>query len=67
MPQIKAYDQIKMKASVEDVWNVLIDISSYHKWWLSIVQLKILNSPNEIIGNKFQANPMGGKIFEIKK
>jgi ribosome-associated toxin RatA of RatAB toxin-antitoxin module len=66
MKIIKTTDTIHLNYSVEEVWNVLTDISSYPKWWPRIVHLKILDSPKEIIGTKFQASPMGGKSFSCK-
>ena len=66
MPQIKAHDEIIINASVENVWNVLIDIPNYHKWWPKTVNLKILKSNKEIIGTEFKANPLGGKSFACR-
>ncbi len=42
MPQIKAYDEITINSSIDKVWEVLIDIPQYHKWWPKIVNLKVL-------------------------
>jgi ribosome-associated toxin RatA of RatAB toxin-antitoxin module len=66
MPQIKAHDEIKIKASIEDVWNVLLDIPNYPKWWPKLVNLKILRLNPEIIATEFQANPLGGKSFACR-
>jgi ribosome-associated toxin RatA of RatAB toxin-antitoxin module len=66
MPQIKAYDEITINASVENVWNVLIDIPNYHRWWPKSVNLKILKSNKGIIGTEFKANPLGGKSFSCR-
>ena len=66
MPQIKARDEIKLKASVEDVWEVLLDISNYPVWWPKVVNLKILKLNPEIIATEFQANPLGGKSFACR-
>ena len=66
MPQIIAHDEITIIASVENVWNVLIDIPNYHKWWPKIVNLKVLKLTDELIGTEFQASPFGGKSFSCK-
>lgn len=66
MPQIKAHDEITINASVENVWNVLIDIPNYYKWWPKSVNLKILKSNEGIIGTEFKANPLGGKSFSCR-
>jgi ribosome-associated toxin RatA of RatAB toxin-antitoxin module len=66
MPQIKAHDEITIIAPVENVWNVLIDIPNYHKWWPKIVNLKVLKLTDELIGTEFQASPFGGKSFSCK-
>ena len=66
MPQIKAYDEIQLNCFVDDVWNVLIDIPNYQRWWPKAVNLKVLKLTNELIGTEFQANPFGGKSFSCK-
>lgn len=66
MPQIKAYDELRPNCSVDDVWNILIDIPQYNKWWPKIVNLKVLKLTNELIGTEFQASPLGGKSFSCK-
>jgi len=66
MPQIKAHDEITFNASIENVWQVLIDIPNYHKWWPKAVNLKILKSNEGIIGTEFKANPLGGKSFSCR-
>jgi len=66
MPQIKAHDEITIIAPVENVWNVLIDIPNYHKWWPKIVNLKIVKSKEGISGTEFKANPLGGKSFSCR-
>jgi ribosome-associated toxin RatA of RatAB toxin-antitoxin module len=63
MPQIKAYDEIQLNCLIDDVWKILTDIPSYHKWWPKVVKLKVLKLTNELIGTEFQANPFGGKSF----
>jgi len=66
MPQIKAHDEITIIAPVENVWNVLIDIPNYHKWWPKSVNLKIVKSKEGISGTEFKANPLGGKSFSCR-
>jgi len=63
MPQIQTHDEITINASVEKIWNVLIDIPNYQKWWPKAVNLKILKSNKGIIGTEIRANPLGGKSF----
>ena len=66
MPQIKACDEITINASVENVWNLLIDIPNYHSWWPKSVNLKVSNFNKEIINTQFEARPLGGKSFSCK-
>lgn len=66
MPKIIAHDNIELNASIEEVWNVLIDIPNYYKWWPKMVNLKILKHSKDIIGTEFQANPLGGKSLSCK-
>ena len=66
MPQIKAHDEIIINASVENVWNVLIDIPNYHKWWPKSVNLKVFNFNKDIVNTQFEARPLGGKSFSCR-
>lgn len=66
MPQINAHDEVEIKASVAEVWEILVDIPNYPKWWPNVVNLKIINYNPEIIGTEFQANPLGGKSFACR-
>ena len=66
MPRIKTHDEILIKASINDVWKVLIDIPKYQLWWPKAVNLKILKYDPGIIGSEFQANPLGGKSFACR-
>ena len=66
MPQIKAHDEITIIASIENVWNVLIDIPNYHKWWPKSVNLKVTNFSKDIVNTQFEARPLGGKSFSCK-
>ncbi len=66
MPQIKAHDEITINSSVENVWNILIDIPNYHKWWPKSVNLKVSNFNKEIVNTQFEARPLGGKSFSCK-
>jgi ribosome-associated toxin RatA of RatAB toxin-antitoxin module len=66
MPQIKAYDEIAINTSVENVWNILIDIPNYHKWWPKSVNLKVSNFNKEIVNTQFEARPLGGKSFSCR-
>ena len=66
MPRIKAHDEITIKASINDVWKVLINIPKYQSWWPKSVNLKILKYDPGIIGSEFQANPLGGKSFACR-
>jgi len=63
MPQIKAHDEITINASVENIWNVLIDIHHYHQWWPKSVNLKVSNFNKDIVNTQFEARPLGGKSF----
>lgn len=66
MPQIKAYDEIKLDCSVDDAWNILTDIPQYNKWWPKVVNLKVLKWYPDIVGTEFQARPLGGKSFSCR-
>jgi ribosome-associated toxin RatA of RatAB toxin-antitoxin module len=66
MPQIKAHDEIKIDASVEDVWKILTDIPHYQNWWPKSVNLKVSNFGKEIVNTKFEARPLGGKSFSCR-
>lgn len=66
MPQIKAYDEIQLNSSVEDVWKILTDIPSSHKWWPKLVNLKVSNSNKDIVNTQFEARPLGGKSFSCR-
>jgi len=66
MPQIKAYDEIQLNCLVDDVWNILIDIPNYNKWWPKSVNLKVTNFNNDIINTQFEARPLGGKSFSCR-
>ncbi|MCU0364903.1 MAG: SRPBCC family protein [Ignavibacteriaceae bacterium] len=66
MPQIKAHDEIQLNCLVDDVWNILIDIPNYHKWWPNSVNLKVSNFTDDIIYTQFEARPLGGKSFSCR-
>ena len=66
MPQIKAYDEIQLNCFVDDVWNVLIDIPNYQKWWPNSVNLKVSNFSKDIVNTQFKARPLGGKSFSCR-
>jgi len=66
MPQIKAHDEITINASVENIWNVLIDIHHYHQWWPKSVNLKVSNFNKDIVNTQFEARPLGGKSFSCR-
>ena len=66
MPHIKAQDEIVIKATVKDVWKVLVDFQHYQDWWPKYVNLKILKLSEAIVGTKFKANPLGGKSFACR-
>jgi ribosome-associated toxin RatA of RatAB toxin-antitoxin module len=66
MPQIKAYDEIRLNCSADEVWKILIDIPSYHKWWPKLVNLKVSNFNKEIVNTQFEARPFGGKSFSCR-
>lgn len=66
MPQIKAHDEIQLNCLVDDVWNILIDIPNYHKWWPNSVNLKVSNFTDDIINTQFEARPLGGKSFACR-
>jgi ribosome-associated toxin RatA of RatAB toxin-antitoxin module len=66
MPQIKAHDEIQLNCLVDDVWNILIDIPNYHKWWPNSVNLKVSNFTDDIINTQFEARPLGGKSFSCR-
>nr|MCU0406522.1 SRPBCC family protein [Ignavibacteriaceae bacterium] len=50
----------------DDVWNILIDIPNYHKWWPNSVNLKVSNFTDDIINTQFEARPLGGKSFACR-
>ena len=66
MPQIKAYDEIQLNCLIDDVWNILIDIPNYNKWWPKSVNLKVTNFNIDIINTQFEARPLGGKSFSCR-
>jgi ribosome-associated toxin RatA of RatAB toxin-antitoxin module len=66
MPQIKVCDEITINTSVENVWNVLIDIPNYYRWWPKSVNLKVSNFNKEIVNTQFEARPLGGKSFSCR-
>jgi len=66
MAQIKAHDEITINASVENIWNVLIDIPHYHQWWPKSVNLKVSNFNKDIVNTQFEARPLGGKSFSCR-
>lgn len=66
MPRIKTCDEIAINTSVENVWNVLIDIPNYHRWWPRSVNLKVSNFNKEIVNTQFEARPLGGKSFSCR-
>jgi ribosome-associated toxin RatA of RatAB toxin-antitoxin module len=66
MPQIKAFDEITINPPIDKVWKVLIDIPQYQKWWLKMVNLKVLKYNSDIVGTEFQARPLGGKSFSCR-
>jgi ribosome-associated toxin RatA of RatAB toxin-antitoxin module len=66
MPQIKAHDEVQLNCPVDDVWNVLIDIPNYNKWWPKSVNLKVTNFNKDIVNTQFEARPLGGKSFSCR-
>jgi ribosome-associated toxin RatA of RatAB toxin-antitoxin module len=66
MPQIKAYNEIQLNCSVDDVWNILTDIPQYHKWWPKSVNLQVSDFNKDIVKTQFEARPLGGKSFSCK-
>jgi len=64
--QLLAADEILLNSSVDNIWNILTDIPSYHRWWPKYVHLKISHFTKEIFGTQFEAKPLGGKSFSCK-
>jgi len=48
------------------VWNILIDIPNYNKWWPKSVNLKVTNFNKEIVNTQFEARPLDGKSFSCR-
>ena len=66
MRKIQACDKIEINNSIEGVWNVLIDIPSYHKWWPKVVNIKVANFSKSIIGTEFIVKPLNGQSFSCR-
>jgi len=66
MTKIKARDEIILNCSIDEVWKILINIPSYHKWWPKLVNLKVSNFNEDIVNTTFEARPLGGKSFSCK-
>lgn len=66
MRKIQACDKIELNNSIDEVWNVLFDIPSYHKWWPKVINIKVSNFSNKIIDTEFIVKPFNGQPFSCK-
>ncbi len=61
--KIQACDKIELNYSKNDIWNTLIDIPNYHKWWPKVVKIEVSNFNNNITGTEFIVKPFNGQSF----
>lgn len=66
MRKIQAFDKIELNNSIGEVWNVLIDIPSYHIWWPKVVKIEVSNFSNKIIDTEFIVKPFNGQPFSCR-
>ena len=66
MRKIQACDSIKLTNSIDEIWNVLIDIPSYQKWWPKVIDIIVSNYSDKIIGTDFVVKPFGGQSFSCR-
>jgi ribosome-associated toxin RatA of RatAB toxin-antitoxin module len=63
---IQACDKIELNKSIDEVWNVLIDIPSYHKWWPKVVNIEVSNFSDKIVETLFVVKQFGGQSFSCR-
>lgn len=66
MRKIQANDKIELNNSIDKVWNVLIDIPNYYKWWTRIVSIDVSNFSDKIVGTEFTVKPFNGQSFSCR-
>ncbi len=66
MRKIQACDSIKLTNSIDEIWNVLIDIPSYQKWLPKVIDIIVSNYSDKIIGTDFVVKPFGGQSFSCR-
>ncbi|MFZ1281117.1 MAG: SRPBCC family protein [Ignavibacteriaceae bacterium] len=66
MRKIQACDSIKLTNSIDEIWNVLIDIPSYQKWWPKVIDINVSNYSDKITGTDFVVKPFGGQSFSCR-
>ncbi len=63
MKQIHSLNSITVPFSIQQIWKIITDITSYSLWWPSNIKIKALNSTQEIIGSRVEVRPYGGLPF----
>lgn len=66
MTPIQAIDELTIPFAIEDVWNVLVNLSEYPTWWPRSVGLSVLNAEPEVVGSSLQLKPLGGRAFKCR-
>ncbi len=64
--KIQANDKIELNNSIDKIWNVLIDIPNYYKWWPKIVSIEVSNFNVKIVGTEFTVKPFNGQSFSCR-
>ena len=47
MPTYKFITYWKLNTTVEEVWNLISDISKWHEWWHGVLEVKVLKTGND--------------------
>ncbi|MBD3796125.1 MAG: hypothetical protein IE881_09445 [Epsilonproteobacteria bacterium] len=63
MKQIHSLNSITVPFSIQQIWKIISDITSYPLWWPSSIKIKVLNSTQDIIGSNVEVRPYGGLPF----
>jgi ribosome-associated toxin RatA of RatAB toxin-antitoxin module len=63
MKQINTINTKELPYPTWKIWEAIIDVSSYPKWWPSSIRVRTLRATKEIIGSQVEVKPYGGQAF----
>jgi ribosome-associated toxin RatA of RatAB toxin-antitoxin module len=63
---IHATDARIVPFSQQQIWNVLVDIDTYPRWWPSMIGLRVERVDPNLIGSELKLRPLGGRAFRCR-